>query len=201
MGTKEASEIRVGNILKIDGQPFKVISQEIRGTGKSGKTVHLRAKGLMDNRLLEKTYRTEEKVEEVEIHYSKLQYLYKDGEAFFFMDNETFEQSPLSAKAIGRQEIFLKENMEVTAITVEGKPVSIEFPKTVELKVVSSPPSVTGSSNYKEVELENGLKILVPQFVKEGESVRINTEDFSYMDRVTLKSMKSDAIPGKKKEE
>jgi elongation factor P len=205
MGTREASEIRVGNVIKIDGNICKVIAQEIRGTGKSGKTVQLKLKGLLDGRFIEKSFRTEEKAEAVDVQHATLQYLYKDGESFVFMNNETYEQFPLSAKAIGKQEIFLKENAEVKALCIDDKPVSIEFPKIVELKVVSAPPAVQSDGNFKEVELENGLKILAPQFVKEGDSLRIDSEDFTYLERVTLKSMRSGAeidyrTPGEKKE-
>ena len=76
----------------------------------------------------------------------------------------------------------------------EGKPLSIDFPKVVELRVESAPPAVKGGGDatYKEVELENGLRILVPQFVKEGEKIRVNVDDLSYLDRVTIKSMKNE---------
>lgn len=192
MAMLSATEIRPGNVLRIDGIISRVVSQEIRGTGKFGKTIHLQLKSFADGRLLEKSLRAEEKVEQVEVRRVKLQYLYCDADQFVFMNNETFEQISISAKAIGKQKIFLKENTEVSTIYIGGKPVTIEFPRTVELKVVSAPPGVKGQADttYKEVELENGLKILVPQFVKEGEAVRVNVEDFSYADRVTTKSLK-----------
>ena len=196
MSVKDATEIRVGNVLKVDGAVSKVIAQEIRGTGKFGKTVHLKLKSLTDGRFIEKSYRAEERVDAIDVHFVKLQYLYRDGAAFYFMNNQTYEQFPLPVKAIGKQEILLKENMEVNAICMdEGRPVSLEFPRQVELKVVSTPPGVKGQTDttYKEAELENGLKVLVPQFVKEGETIRLNTDDFSYLERVTTKSMKTGA--------
>lgn len=192
MAVKDAAEIRVGNVLKVDGAVSKVIAQEMRGTGKFGKTVHLKLKSLTDGRFIEKTFRAAERVDMVDVQHVKLQYLYKDGNEFYFMNNSTYEQFPLSAGAIGKQEILLKETMEVSAICLdEGRPISIEFPKQVELKVVSTPPGTKGQtdSNYKEAELENGLKVLVPQFIREGETIRLNTDDFSYQDRVTTKSM------------
>lgn len=193
MGMKDATAVRVGHVLKIDGVISKVISQEVRGTGKFGKTVHLKLKSFTDNRLIEKSLRVEDRVEDVEVHQVKLQYLYREGGQFIFMNHETYEQFPIPAKALGRREVFLKENMEVSAIYVGEKPLDVDFPRTVELKVVSTAPGVRGQSDttYKEAELENGLKILVPQFIKEGEWVRVNTEDFSYLDRVTIKSLKS----------
>ena len=193
MGTKLATEVRVGNVVKLDGVIAKIIFQEMRGTGKFGKTVHLRAKGLLDGNQIEKSVRAEEKLEDVETRHVHLQYLYREGDNFIFMNNETFEQSPISAKAVGKQAIFLKENADVRAIFIGDQPVTIDFPKTVELEVVHTSPGVRGQADttFKEAELENSLKILVPQFVKEGETVRVNTEDFSYIDRVTVKSLKT----------
>jgi elongation factor P len=197
MATKLATEIRQGNILDLNGAPCKVLFQEIRGTGKFGKTVHLKLKNLLDGHLIEKSLRAEEKAEDVEIHYVTLQYLYREGTQFVFMNLETYEQVYLPATAIGKQEIFLKENADVKAICVGAKPINIEFPRSVELKVISTAPGVKGQADttYKEAELENGLKILVPQFVKEGEFVRVNTDDLSYLERVTVKSMKTAQAP------
>ena len=194
MGTKEATDIRVGNVLKIGNAVCKVLTQEVRGTGKSGKTVQVGLKNLEDGNFSEKSFRAQEKVEDVEVQHVKLQYLYKDGEEFVFMNQLTYEQFPLSAKVIGKQTILLKENMEINSLCIGDRPVSLEFPRAVELKVTSTPPGTKGGgdSNYKEAELENGLTVMVPQFVKEGESVRVNTEDLSYLERVTVKSMKTE---------
>ncbi len=197
MGVKDATEARVGNVLKVEGVICSVVSQEIKGTGKFGKTVHLKLKSLADGRLMEKSIRAEERVEDVDIHHVKFQYMYRDGDQFYFMNHSTYEQASLSAQVVGKQAVFLKENMEVNVICIDDRPVSIEFQKIVDLKVVSTAPGVKGQSDttYKEAELENGLKILVPQFVKEGETVRVNTDDFSYLERVTVKTMQSKAEP------
>src|SRR3989338_1244948 len=185
----DATEIRVGNIIKADGRMCKVLSQEIRGTGKFGKTVHLKLKGLEDGNIHEKSIRAEDKVEDVESHRVKMQFLYREREQLVFMNMETYEQLPIPEKNVGKQIAFLKENLEIDILFGEGKVLSIDFPKIAELAVTSAPPPVKGGSDstYKEVELENGLKILVPQFVKEGEKVRINVDDLAYVDRVTKK--------------
>lgn len=200
MGTKEATEIRVGNVLKIGNSICTVLSQEVRGTGKSGKTVQLGLRNLEDGNFSEKSFRAQEKVEDVEVQRVKLQYLYKDGDEFMFMNQQTFEQFPLSRKAIGKQVVLLKENMEIGSLCIDERPVSLEFPRTVELKVSSTPPGTKGGgdANYKEAELENGLTVMVPQFVKEGESVRLNTDDFSYLERVTTKSLKTESAEPEK---
>ena len=176
----------------MDGAICKAISQEIKGTGKFGKTVHLKLKNLQQGGMSEKSLRAEDRVEEVEVQHVKMQYLYREGDQFIFMNNEDYEQYPLSAKTVGKQEIFLKENSEISVLFADNKPLSIEFPKIAELKVVSAPEPMKGHGDdtYKEIELENGLKILAPQFVKEGDRIRVNVDDLSYRERLTVKSMK-----------
>jgi len=188
-----ATEIRIGNVVKSNNKPCKVLAQEIKGTGKFGKTVHLKVKSLDDGRIHELSLRAEEKIEECDVERVTMQYLYRQGDGFVFMNTTDFEQYTIPASSVGKQDAFLKEEMEINVLFVDGKPMSIDFPKTAELKVTVSPPGTKGGSDstYKEVELENGLKLLVPQFVKEGESVRINVEDLSYLERVTTKSMKT----------
>lgn len=191
MGTKEAADIREGNVLKIGNAPWKVLSQEVRGSGKSGKTVQLTLKNLEDGNFSEKSYRSEEKVEDIEVKHVKLQYLYKDGNEYVFMNEQNYEQFPLLEKAIGKQVALLKENMIINSLCIDDRPVSLEFPRYVEAKVTSTPPGTKGNdSNFKEAELDNGLTVMVPQFVKEGESVRVDSETFAYLERVTVKSMK-----------
>ncbi|MCM8775618.1 MAG: elongation factor P [Candidatus Omnitrophica bacterium] len=187
----EATGIRVGNVIRSDGKICKVLSQEIRGTGKFGKTVHLKVKSLEDGSIHEKSLRAEDKVEDVDIHHVKMQYLYKEAGSFIFMNMENYEQFPIPEKVIGRQEVFLKENAEIDVEFAEGRAINVAFPKIVEVKVTSAPPPIKGQGDttYKEVELENGLKILVPQFVKEGETIRVSVEDLSYVDRVPTKSL------------
>jgi elongation factor P len=191
----DATSVRVGNVIRLEGKVWKVLTQEIRGTGKFGKTVHVKVKNLDDGHMAEKSIRAEDKVEDLEVVNAKMQYQYKEGDQFVFMNMQDYEQFSISSAIVGKQEVFLKENMEIDVMFVEGRAVSINFPKTAELKVVSAPPGVKGQSDttYKEVELENGLMVLVPQFVKEGEFVRINVEDLSYLERVTTKSMGSGA--------
>ena len=190
----DATAIRVGNIIRIDGKPCKVLSQEVRGTGKFGKTVHLKLRSLEDGNIHEKSLRAEDKAEDVDVQRIKMQYLYREKDQLIFMNMETYEQLPILEKAVGRQAVFLKENLEIDVLFAEGRPLLIDFPKAVELKVTSTAPGVKGQSDttYKEAELENGLKILVPQFVKEGEKVRVSVEVLAYLDRVTTKSLKNE---------
>lgn len=186
-----ASDIRVGNVIRVDGKLCKVLTQEIRGTGKFGKSAHLKLKSLEDGHVIEKSFKADEKAEDVQVHFVKMQFLYREKDQFIFMNMENYEQFAISEKAVGKHEVFLKENEMIDVLFGEGKVLSIVFPKIVELAVTSTPPGVKGQSDttYKEAELENGLKVLVPQFISEGEKIRVNVEDLSYLDRVSVRSM------------
>lgn len=186
-----ASEIRVGNILRLNNKICKVMTQELKGTGKFSKTVHVKVKNLEDGHTQDRSFRTDEKVDSVELTHVKMQYSYRDGDQFVFMNMETYEQFLLPEKTVGKHEVFLTENMEIDVEFVDGKPVGVVFPKVAELKVTSAPPGVKSGtdSTYKEVELENGLMVLVPQFVKEGETIRLDVSNLSYLERVTKRSM------------
>jgi elongation factor P len=186
-----ASDIRVGNVIRIDGKLCKVLTQEIRGTGKFGKSAMLKLKSLEEGNVIEKKLPADTNAEEVDVHYVKMQYLYREGDQFMFMNMDNYEQFSISAKAVGKHEVFLRENEVIEVLFGEEKVLSIAFPKIVELKVVSTPPGVKGQSDstFKEAELENGLKVLVPQFISTGETIRVNTDDLSYLDRISVRSM------------
>lgn len=183
-----ASDIRVGNVIRVDGKLCKVLTQEIRGTGKFGKSAMLKLKSLEEGNVIEKKFPADSDAEEVDVHVVEMQYLYREGDQFMFMNMESYEQYPISAKAVGKHEVFLKENEVIEVLFGEGKALSISFPKIVELKVVGTPKGLN-SANFKEAELENGLVVLVPQFVSEGETIRLNTDDLSYLERVSVRNM------------
>jgi len=187
-----AMDIRIGSIVRLEGAIWKTLVQEVKGTGKFGKTVHLKLRNLEDGNVAEKSLRAEDRVEEVEVRQVKMTYLYKEGDQFIFMNSEDYEQYPMPAKIVGKQEIFLKESSEITVLVTDNRLLAVEFPAMVDLKVTTAPEPIKGhgDSVYKEVELENGLKILVPQFIKEGDRVRVKVEDLSYRERLTVKSMK-----------
>src|SRR5207248_257356 len=116
-----------------------------------------------------------------------MQYLYKDGDEYVFMDNESYDQIHLNREWVGEQMQYLKENETVKVTTFEGKPLSLELPNTVELKVVDTEPSVRGATaqaQYKPAKLETGLEIKVPPFVSTGETVQVDTRTGEYMGRV-----------------
>ncbi|MFZ4648499.1 MAG: elongation factor P, partial [Patescibacteria group bacterium] len=135
---------------------------------------------------LEKTFQGAEKADEAETEVKKANFMYKDKEEAYFMDNADFEQFSLSLESIGEKENYLKEGTDVNVLYFNDKPVSIDLPIKMDFKVVSAPPSVRGNSAgnvNKQVELETGALLNVPLFINEGDIVRINTDSGEYVER------------------
>lgn len=155
--------------------------------GKGSAFVRTKLKNISTGKMLETTFKDGEIIEIVEIEKKKMQYLYKDAHGYAFMDGATFEQVAIPESLVGEKADFLKEGIEVVVVTHEGVPMNIELPKKVVMKVVDAPPGVKGDTAggnvTKEATLENGTKIRVPLFIKEGEEVVVNTETGQYVER------------------
>lgn len=191
-----AMDLKEGMMLKLDdGQIYKVMSVEIKGTGKFGKTIVSKLKNLAKGVQTEKHWRSDEKLEDVDVTTTNMEYLYKEGDNFIFMNPVNYEQVIVPGHVVGNVEPYLKPNTEVHVELYEGNAISIDFPKNVELKVDSCPPGIKEiDSTMKEATLENGIQIKVPQFIKEGDIVRVEVETNRYVDRI-----KEDKDKGKDK--
>jgi elongation factor P len=156
------------------------------GSGQFGGSVYIKGKNLRNGHVKEWRARPEEKWKEVELTRKEMEYLYSEGESLYFMDPETYDQVSLPKIVIGEKERFLKPNMRIPVELHEGTPVYLVFPEVVDLRVVSAPPGVKEGqgSTYKTVILENGMEILAPQFIKEGDLVRVEVETGKYRERV-----------------
>ncbi len=155
--------------------------------GKGSAFVRTKLKNIRTGKVLESTFKDGEVMDIVEVEKKKMQYLYKDAHGFAFMDNATYEQVIVSEALMEGKDDFLKEGIDVMVVTHEGVPMNVELPKKVTLKVTQADPGVRGdtaSGNVtKEVTLENGTKIRAPLFIKEGDSLVINTETGAYAER------------------
>lgn len=182
----EASAIRPGTILVINNQLYRVDELAVKGTGQFGKTIHVKMRSIKDGTQIERSFKSEEIVQEAELQHVETEYLYNDGDNYYFMDLNTYEQYTLSKEIIGKVGIFLKENMRVKLEFYEGVPVKILFPETVDIVVKSTPPPVHGKDMniYKPAQLENGLEIMVPQFIKDGDTVRVHVWTHKYIEKV-----------------
>ena len=182
----DTSQFRNGLKLVLDGQPFVMTFFQHVKPGKGGAFVRTKVKNLKTGRVLDRTFRAGERVDEADVEERTMQYLYMDGANLVFMDQESFDQIPFSADVVGDARKFLKENMEIEALFWNGKPVNIELPPFVELLVSRCDPGLKGdtaSGATKPATLETGAVVNVPLFVKEGDKLRIDTRTGEYVDR------------------
>jgi elongation factor P len=182
-----SNDLRPGVTIKVDHDIMTVVESMHVKPGKGAAFVRTKLKSLKSGNSMERTFRAGERLDEAVIEKKEMQYLYKAGEAFALMDNQSYEQIEVSAQQIGSKSKYLKEEMNVLIIYCDGQILGIEVPNFVELKITETPPGVKGdtaASNNKPATLETGAVIQVPFFVNAGDVVRVDTRNDSYLDRV-----------------
>jgi len=183
-----ATQIRVGMVLNIEGELYRVTWTMHRTPGKGNACMQTKLKHLVTGKNLEMRFLSNDKVDKAELETRNMQYLYKEqGNGYVFMDNENFEQVTLEEDMLGELHHFLQEGTSYPVTQFQGQVVGIDFPKTVDIKVTSAPPEIkraTATNSMRPVTLENGLSINAPGFIKEGDVIRINTETIEYLERV-----------------
>lgn len=183
----EVQTLRKGNIYEEENQLWRVLDYQHIKVARGGATIRLRVRNVRTGSTVEKTYNNGARVNDVRLEQSDVQYQYTDGEFYYFMDTDTFEQVLLKQADLEGVVEFLTDNMVVALETYEGEPISVELPTTVDLKVTWAEFAVAGdtaNAPTKQVELETGFKMQVPMFVTEGDIIRVDTRDGSYVTRV-----------------
>jgi elongation factor P len=183
----DTSQFRNGLKVEIDGEPFVMIYFQHVKPGKGGAFVRTKIKNLRTGRVLDKTFRSGERVDEADIEEKTMQFLYNDGDQMIFMDTQTYDQIPFSAEQIGDAMKYLKENLDVDVMFWKGRPINIELPSFIEAVVSQCDPGLKGdtaSGATKPATLETGAVVQVPLFIKEGEMIRVDTRTGVYVERV-----------------
>ncbi|RMD94341.1 MAG: elongation factor P [Calditrichaeota bacterium] len=180
------ADFRNGFTFKMDGDIWQIIDFQHVKMGRGGAIVRTKLKNLRTNRVLDKTFRSGEKVDDVMVERRSMQFLYKSGDDFVFMDNETYEQTNVSSEMIGDAAKFLREG-EVIDIAYHGsEPVYVELPITVELTVTETEPGIKGdtvSGGGKPATLETGAVVTVPLFINVGDRIKVDTRTGEYIER------------------
>jgi len=180
------NEIKLGKLLKINNEPYIVIRAAHHKMGRGGAVLKTKLRNVITGNILEHTFQGNDKADEAETDEKQAQYLYKDDNEAYFMDNVSFEQFGLPLEQVGANINWLKDGTDIKILYFDDKPVAVKLPVKVELKVVSAPPGVKGNSAgnvNKIVTLETGVEISAPMFVSEGDTVRINTDTGEYVER------------------
>ena len=181
-----ANDLRRGVVIKVDNDLFVVLDFQHTKPGKGGAFIKTKLRNLTKNTIIDKTFRSTEKVEDVFIEKRKMQYLYNDGENAVFMDLETYEQEHVPNDFVETQLKFLKEGEEVEVNFYENQIISVELPTFVILEVTHTEPGVRGdtaTSAYKPATVETGAQVQVPLFVNEGDKIKIDTRTGDYIER------------------
>ena len=183
----KAIQIRKGNVIEYKGDLYRVTEAIHVTPGKGQALMQVKMKRLSDGTNAEHRFRPDETVEKATLITKEYQYLYQDGDDYIFMDLETYEQISLNKEMLGDAIYYLLPETIVQIQFYEGKPVGVELPQAVELRVVETEPTLKGAtvtSSYKPAKLETGLVTQVPPFIEEGEVIRVDTRDGKYLDRV-----------------
>jgi len=183
------SDIRQGTVCKIGNDPYEVVWTQHVQMGRGGAILRLKIKSLVDGKVLEKTLKGSDSLAEANLTRSKVNFLYTDHEGFHFMDNSTYEQFSFAPDKIDEKKNFIKEGTQVTLLKSDNNPLTIQLPIKMDLKVTTTPEGVKGDTAQgkvtKTAEIETGYELQVPLFVKQGDTVRINTETGEYVERVS----------------
>ncbi len=183
----KAIQLRKGNVILFKDDLY-VLTEVVHVTpGKGQASIQTKMKSIRTGTNAEKRFRPDEAVEKADLMTRKMEFIYQDGDDYYFMDQETFEQIPLKADLLGDAPLYMLPNTVVDVSFYENDPIGIELPLTVNLKVVETEPTLktaTVTSSYKPAVLETGLKTQIPPFIEEGEVIKVDTRDGSYIERV-----------------
>ena len=182
-----ASDLRKGLKVIIDKEPYIVIAFEFSKPGKGQALYRTKLRNMNTGLTLERTYREGDTFEPASLEERTMQYLYKEGDYYHFMDNQTYEQTIVSEKALGDAKNFLIENLNVKVLMFSDRAIGVELPNFVNLKIIKTEPWVKGDTakgDYKPATVETGYVLRVPPFVEEGELITIDTRTGEYSTRV-----------------
>ena len=180
------TDLKKGTLFVYEGEPYKVVEYAQKVMGRGGSIVNVKIKSMVDGKVLSKTFKGNESVEPADVTNKSVQYLYSDGTSFHFMDGETYEQFEVPEDLVGEQTGYLKEGDKVVVQLFEGRVINVELPKNVYLEVTYAENVVKGdttSSVLKDAEVETGIKVKVPAFIKVGDVISVDTESGAYRER------------------
>jgi elongation factor P len=183
----DVNDLRKGVIFELDGFLYRVLEYSFSKPGRGNATIRIKARNLRKGNTLEKTFTSGERIQDVRLDFHNVQYLYTDGELYYFMDLETFEQPAIPASIVGEYAGYLKPEMEIKLTFYNSEAIDIELPTTVDLKVTYAENAVRGDTATgvtKKVMTETGIEVSTPYFVSTGDTIRVDTRTGEYLTRV-----------------
>jgi elongation factor P len=184
----DSGELRKGIIIELEDKLYQVLDYQHIKIGRGSAMVRLKLRDIRGGHTIERTFQASEKFTRARLDSHTMQYLYNDGDSYYFMDEETFEQTPLAASQLGDTLNYLKEGMSLEVSSYKGKLVGVELPVAVELEVVETGPGFKGdtaTAGNKPAKLETGITIQVPMFISTGDIIKVDTRNSEYLERVS----------------
>lgn len=181
------TDLKKGQVFQLEGTPYIVLTYGQKVMGRGGSIVNVKIKSLLDGKVLDKTFKGNEAIESADVTKQNVQYLYNDGSNFFFMNDDSFEQFEVSADLVGDYSGYLKEGDKVILQFFNSRPINVELPKNVPLKVTYAETAVKGDTSSaitKDATVETGIIVKVPAFVKVGDIISVDTTTGAYRERV-----------------
>lgn len=182
------TDFKKGIYIEMDGVPYQIVEFQHVKPGKGNAFVRTRIKNLLNNNVIDRTLKSGDKVGEPNLEHKHMQYLYKDGSGYQFMDLEAYEQIHLEESAVGDKKFYLIENLEIEVLYFEGRPISVELPNFVTMQVTYCEPALRGdtvSGGGKPATLSTGLVISVPYHIKQDDLLKIDTRSGEYVEKIT----------------
>ena len=182
------NDLKNGMVLDLDGQLWQVLFFQHHKPGKGNTIVRTKLKHVLSGKIVDKTFNSDTKVDTATVDRRDMQYLYMDGDSYVFMDNTTYEQVNIPAETVGEASDYMLENQGATVAMHEENPLFIELPASVELEITYSEPGLQGdrsTGGTKPATLETGKVIQVPLFITQGEKIKVDTRDGSYLGRAS----------------
>ena len=182
-----ATQVKRGMAIKLNGELYRVFSFQHITPGNWRGMAQTKLKSMKSGSIIEHRFRSEDRIEQAYLETHEMEYLYSDGSEYYFMNTETYEQFHLPSDLIEDAVPYLIPNIKIQVEYYEGKPIGLDLPASVEMKVISTEPALRGatiSNVTKPAKLETGLVIQVPPFINEGESIRVDTNEGKYLERV-----------------
>lgn len=187
MAQISTGDLRSGNKVEVEGEPYTVVSNEFIKPGKGQPFNRIKLKHLLTNRVVEKTFKSGEKVAEADVEEKKLRMLYKESDGVVFMDDDTFEQLTISNSLIEDKQQWLMEEVVYSIIFYKGSPIDVVPPTFMEMTIVETAPGLRGDTSgrvLKPATTDSGAKVQVPIFIEEGEKIKVDTRTGEYVSRV-----------------
>lgn len=180
------TDLKIGVLVEIDGAPYRVVEYSHKAMGRGGAVVQVKLKNLLNGGVVEKSFRSADKIAPADVSRVNMQMLYREGDNLVFMNNETYEQETVNAEVLGDQAKYVADNSEVQLQIFNERVIGLEMPNAVYLEVTATEPGVRGdtaTAALKPATLETGVELMVPLFINEGDKVKVNTISGAYLER------------------